>query len=108
MKAVYCPKCFKVATQRETNYGTRHSCASCELWSWDGAPLVDKETHDLRQKAHELFDLLWRDGTMKRKEAYSRLSRELHIPLAECHFKMMDKKRLTKVITYLQSEDTKC
>lgn len=99
---VYCPKCFKVATERKTQYGTRHSC--CDLWSWDGARLVDAETHELRQKAHELFDPLWKSGKMTRKAAYRMLARRIYIPQKECHIKLMDKKRLNRVIEFLQKE----
>lgn len=101
MPVIRCPKCFKIATRRETQYGSRFSC--CDLWSWGGR-LVDAETHALRQKAHAIFDPLWKDGTMSRKEAYKRLAGETHIPRKECHFELMDKKRLTKVIAYLEGE----
>ena len=32
--------------------------------------LANKELRDWRQKAHRLFDPLWKDGSMSRQEAY--------------------------------------
>ncbi len=63
-----CPKCRKMAEQKETGHGIRSEC--CGLWSWDGKPLVSAETHLARQRAHAAFDPLWKSGKMTRSGAY--------------------------------------
>jgi len=36
--------------------------------------MADKETMNLRKQAHALFDPLWKNGGMKRGQAYQYLS----------------------------------
>ncbi len=92
-----CPSCGSPATERETRYGLRNQCDPCGLWSWDRHPLVDAETHEARKAAHAAFDLLWKDGTMKRGQAYRRLAAVLEIDPADCHIKLMDKTTALRV-----------
>ena len=98
---IRCPKCFAVASQRVTAYGIRY--AHCGLWAWDRGPLVDAETHQLRQRAHELFDPTWKSGALTRKAAYSQLAQRLDIPLSKCHIKLFNKERLQQVIGLLEA-----
>lgn len=90
-----CPKCGRRSMAFNTKYGVRNSC--CDLWSWDGAPLVDRETHEARKAAHAAFDTLWKGGMMSRGEAYRALQRKLGLTADECHMKIMDAETARKV-----------
>lgn len=92
-----CPKCGNVAGERMTRYGIRNQCEPCGLWSWDRHPLVDAETHEARKAAHATFDPLWRDGPLKRGQAYKKLRDELGIDKRDCHIKLMDKEMAGRV-----------
>ena len=85
---VICPKCGREAKEQQTKYGLRSRC--CDLWSWDGKPLVSRETHAARQMAHKAFDALWKSKRMSRKEAYRRLAYELAMPREETHISQFD------------------
>ena len=41
--------------------------------------LANKELRELRKECHVMFDKLWKDGEMTRKEAYRRLEERLGI-----------------------------
>lgn len=90
-----CPICKQLATKQKTRYGIRHTC--CGIWSWGNYPLVDEATHVARRKAHEAFDPIWKNGHLKRGEAYERLSKILGISRKECHMKLMDRVVAEKV-----------
>lgn len=90
-----CPKCGNEAVRTETRFGPRHTC--CDLWSWGGAPLVDKDTHAARVDAHAAFDRLWRSGSMSRGKAYKSLADKLRIPLKDCHIKTMPHEMASRV-----------
>ena len=95
MSSVQCPICGWAAYRQDTRYGVRHSC--CGLWSWDGAPLVDAETHEARKAAHEAFDALWKHHGISRSSAYAQLAMELGIKRKHCHMKQMDKGTASRV-----------
>lgn len=78
-----------------TRYGTRNSC--CGLWSWGGAPLVDRDTHEARKAAHAAFDTIWKDGLMSRSGAYRALQRKLGLTADQCHMKLMSAEMARKV-----------
>lgn len=52
--------------------------------------LANAELRAARKRAHAAFDPVWREGHMKRKQAYDWLAKELQIPAAQCHIGMMD------------------
>lgn len=97
-----CPKCGAAAHSIVTKYGPRYE--HCDLWSWGNFPLVDKETHDLRQLAHSKFDPIWQSRKVSRTEAYRNLARKLKIPYRKCHMKLMGKKTLKKVLKIIEKE----
>lgn len=43
-----------------------------------------------RSQAHAVFDPLWRKGAMTRDEAYEWLSRQLELPVDDCHIGQFD------------------
>lgn len=47
--------------------------------------LARQKLRGLKMDAHAVFDLLWKDGHMKRNKAYSALSRHLGIPREYTH-----------------------
>lgn len=93
---VICPTCRKKVTPVSTSYGERHAC--CGLWSWGGKPLVSAEVHELRKRAHAVFDPIWKEGQMPRSEAYRQLSIETGIKRKKCHIAMMNVNDLKKTI----------
>jgi hypothetical protein len=55
--------------------------------------LADAPLRRARQRAHQAFDVIWRGKGPRRivrKEAYVWLSRELCLPLHECHIGLFD------------------
>ena len=74
-------------------------CTPCNAYvgthknSKDHAPLGTVANESLRterSKAHKVFDPMWRDGDMSRKDAYAWLARELNIEVNNCHIAMFD------------------
>ena len=92
-----CPQCGTLARRQKTRYGTRNSCGPCGLWSWGDKPLVDAETHEARQAAHEAFDVLWKKEGMNRSEAYRLLAVKMKMPREACHMARMSKETARKV-----------
>lgn len=87
MTAPICPTCGEPAEETITKFGPRHDCCGC--WSWGGAPLVNKDTHEARKAAHKAFDPIWIDGLMRRSLAYKTLAEKLNISRKDCHIKLM-------------------
>ena len=103
---VICPKCGSRAQEQTTRYGRRSAC--CDLWSWDGKPLVSAEVHKARQHCHDVVDAIWKraetaytvkeplgsygyDQAVKRirksmrNRVYRWLSAKTGLPEPECH-----------------------
>lgn len=67
--------------------------------------LADAELRTWKQRAHRAFDPLWKNGSMRRKEAYRWLSKVLGIPEDETHIGMFDVhqcKRVVEVVRKLE------
>ena len=60
--------------------------------------MADKKTRQLRAKAHQVFDPLWKSGAMSRTEAYNLLARHLGIAYEQCHISQMNVEQLQYVI----------
>lgn len=90
-----CSTCGKLAKTRKGAYGSYHEC--CGLASWNGKPLVTKATLAARQAAHRAFDVIWKQGLMRREDAYGALAHQLGIPRAACHMSNMDEAMALKV-----------
>lgn len=52
--------------------------------------LANAELRRAKKAAHAAFDPKWREGGMKRQQAYKWLSEQLGITREECHIGMMD------------------
>ena len=61
--------------------------------------MADRATRTLRNKAHDEFDKIWRDGYMTRSAAYQWLARQLEIDESQCHISWLTKDQLKDVIT---------
>ena len=61
--------------------------------------LADRSTRNLRVKAHEELDKLWRSGLMSRAKAYNWLAGELGIDTSQCHISWLTKDQLKDVAT---------
>lgn len=69
-------------------------CDTSVSLAYDGKPMgipADKETRELRQRAHRHFDRLWKEGLMSKETAYSNMQRWLLLTRDEAHIAMFDK-----------------
>lgn len=60
--------------------------------------LANAPLRQAKMAAHSVFDLKWRCGGMKRKEAYGWLAEKLGIDRKECHIGMMDMEMCQRVV----------
>lgn len=60
--------------------------------------MADRTTRQLRKKAHEVFDPIWRKGLLSRSQAYAWLADQLGIRVEECHISWFDAETCEKVI----------
>ena len=69
----------------------------------DGEPLgrlANKELRSWKKKAHESFDVIWRNKHMGRNAAYEELADFLMIPDKYCHIGMFKKETCIKVVAW--------
>lgn len=59
--------------------------------------LANRELRKAKSAAHNEFDAIWRGGTMKRKQAYKWLAKQLSIPENETHIGMFTIEQCTQV-----------
>ncbi|MGM9969805.1 MAG: zinc-finger-containing protein [Anaeroplasma sp.] len=62
--------------------------------------MADDEKKILKNKCHELFDMLWYTKAGRTRK-YIRLAKELGIPVKDCHFSMMDERTLRRAYEIL-------
>ncbi len=92
---IACPECGADMKLRNSRHGKFYGCSrypNCTATHGahqdTGGPLgipANKETRELRIKAHDAFDALWKDGHMSRPEAYCWMQREMRLTPAEAH-----------------------
>jgi len=108
-----CPYCNKKAewVSNEKIYGRRYGksymcyyCKDCNAYvgchnntKQPLGTMANKELRDLRIKAHSLFDQIWKEGKMKRKEAYKFLEKNTGIK----HISWTSEEQCKKVIDFL-------
>jgi hypothetical protein len=68
-----------------------------------GSP-ANAKTRQARKAAHAAFDVLWRSGRMKRKEAYRWLCDKLGIEKNDCHIGMFNAAMCDHVVAVLKNE----
>ncbi|MEM1337299.1 MAG: zinc-finger-containing protein [Bacteroidota bacterium] len=69
--------------------------------------LANKELRSAKKEAHEWFDKLWKHGSMRRNEAYARLSTYLGIPGKYTHIGMFGVETCKKVVEFSKEELSK-
>ena len=69
--------------------------------------LANAELRKWKSIAHRVFDPLWRDGHMKRKEAYKALAEVMNIHPNDCHIGMFDVDQCKKVYSICMNEQIK-
>jgi len=109
-----CPDCGKYMVLKTSKYGLFYGCSTwpdCEGTHGahpNGKPLgvpADKATKLARIKAHEAFDLLWKNnGPMKRGEAYAWMQRVLDLTADEAHIGRFDIPTCARVVKAAEKE----
>lgn len=89
---------------RKTKYGIRSFCpvGGCTVVSWNGSKPADYSTRQARIKAHDLFDQIWKSGTLKRKNAYKKLACFLEIPIEKTHIATFDQEQCQRTIEFAE------
>ena len=88
------------------SYGTKcYICKPCDAWvgchkGTDRAlgRVANKELRELKHRAHEAFDPIWKEGYLSRNAAYESLSIALGLPKEQTHIGMFDEEMCRKVI----------
>lgn len=101
------------------SYGTKcYICEPCGAWvgchkNSDKAlgRVANKELRELKHQAHDAFDPIWKNGHLRRTQAYEVLSIALGLPTEQTHIGMFNEDMCRKVIElsniilkYLKSE----
>lgn len=80
-------------------------CRECRAWvgchPGTDKPLgrlANKELRDLKIKAHDAFDRVWKDKDTSRRKAYAWLAEKLKVPPEYCHIGMFNENTCQKVI----------
>lgn len=94
--SLLCPTCGGAPKTSEGRFGMKAEC--CGLWSWKGKPLVSRETHAARIKAHDVFDRLWKSGQVSRGECYRRLQIQMGLSSGDCHIALMTAEQAMRVV----------
>lgn len=91
------------------SYGMIYLCSDCDAYvgchngtNKAKGTLANKELRELRKKAHECFDPLWKNKTYSRSSAYKWLSEKLGIPVGKTHIAMFNKEQCKKVIALFE------
>lgn len=82
------------------NYG-RKGCKGTHGSHPDGTPMGepgDLATKHARMRVHAVFDRLWQEGRMKRKQAYTWLQRNMEMTPEQAHIGKFDQEQCDRVI----------
>jgi hypothetical protein len=100
--------------QKDLHAKSFYLCAPCNAWVGchpsSIAPLgilADKDLRRARRTAHLALDPLWRNDTTRRQaraRTYNWLSRQLCIPLSECHIGMFDLERCSRTVQLCEAK----
>ncbi len=113
-----CPECGAAMRLRDSRYGKFYGCVrfpACRATHGahqTGKPLgipVNKETRELRIRAHEMFDLLWMKKIMVRQEAYRWMQKKMKLTKEKAHIGCFDKQQCEQLMNLLGTinwEDT--
>ena len=108
---VYCPECTCLMKLDRNQFGLYYKCEmGCRIYHKahpDGKPLgvpADKETRQLRQQLHRLFEQWYHANRLTKKQAYKRLAKLLNMSIRYCHISMFNKQDCLKYIPILEKE----
>lgn len=87
------------------NYGPAYACRPCHAWvgchpgtTTPLGRLANKALRRARNRAHAAFDPIWKEGLMKRGDAYAWLADQLGIERKDCHIEMFDNAQCERVV----------
>ena len=115
MKNLICPECGARLIYKPSKFGGFYGCENYQTTKCKGAigchvgtrtPLgvpANQETRKLRTKAHLLFDNLWKNKQMKRKEAYKWLAEKMILSQDKAHIGMFNKEQCEYLIKEMES-----
>jgi len=69
--------------------------------------MANARLRELKKMAHELFDPMWRNGPMKRWQAYSWLARKMDMTRKEAHIGEFDESQCERLIEILKEKEVK-
>jgi len=108
MKCEYCGKEAEYIDSKDyygVSYGMIYLCRDCDAMVGthknSGKPLgrmANKELRELRKKAHNMLDVLWRNGYMGRQKVYELMYKETGVK----HIGWTDINDCRKVISWLE------
>lgn len=91
----------------ETQYGVRYSCpvggCTVVLWAGSTSTPADYETRQVRIRAHDAFDRLWKSGSLTRYACYRQLAKYLKLSREQVHIGMFDIKQCEAVIQFSEA-----
>ena len=64
---------------------------------WADEITIQPTLNQLKDRAHQAFDPIWREGLMRRKAAYEMLAAVLGVPEPEAHMTVMSRENLERV-----------
>lgn len=113
MTELICPDCgAKMVLRNSEKYGPFYGCTrfpKCQgahgAHTKTGEPLgipVNQETKNLRIKAHNKFDRLWKGGMMHRVDAYVWLQNAMHLTKNEAHIGNFSKEQCETLLLLLE------
>jgi hypothetical protein len=111
----YCNRPAKLVTKTYVGYPARRlwTCDACDAWvgcfPQSDVPLgtlANAELRSLRQEAHRVFDVLWKEKAVRagmpprqaRTLAYAWLAEQLGLPPEACHMAKMREADVRRVI----------
>lgn len=95
---------------RKYGSGYAYLCTNCGAYVGTHKPrpkealgiLANAEMRTMKMKCHDIFDGLWKNREQRNK-LYERLSKELQIPVNDCHFGYFDLNRLNEAYEILKT-----
>lgn len=111
-----CPFCGKEAVFMTTKQfygrdygGNIYSCKPCDAYVGTHGrskkslgTMANAELRSYRMLAHASFDLLWKNGEMHRKSAYSWMQEQMDLTPKEAHIAMFDIEKCKVLIQRLE------
>jgi hypothetical protein len=67
--------------------------------------LANAELRRAKSRVHRIFDPIWKNGSMTRREAYTWLAGRLNIPVEQCHVGMFDVPMCDRAISLIRESE---